>query len=48
MSDKKQYTWDDLKADEAKSKDGLLMLIHGKGPSLAPPWFLLCLSVPPS
>ncbi|GAA6008273.1 cytochrome b5-like heme/steroid binding domain-containing protein [Rhodotorula paludigena] len=26
----KQYTWDDLRTDEAKSKDGLLMLINGK------------------
>lgn len=26
----KKYTWDDLRTDEAKSKDGLLMLINGK------------------
>ncbi|GAA5979633.1 hypothetical protein JCM10908_002991 [Rhodotorula pacifica] len=30
MSAPKKYTWDDLKTDEAKSKDGILMLIHGK------------------
>ncbi|BGP18926.1 hypothetical protein JCM10213_005488 [Rhodosporidiobolus nylandii] len=30
MSAPKTYTWDDLRSDEAKSKDGLLMLIHGK------------------
>ncbi|GAA6025521.1 hypothetical protein JCM10207_004102 [Rhodosporidiobolus poonsookiae] len=30
MSEVKTYTWDDLRSEEAKSKDGLLMLIHGK------------------
>ncbi|KAM0787975.1 hypothetical protein ACM66B_006177 [Microbotryomycetes sp. NB124-2] len=35
MSDNKEnsaktYSWDDLKTDEAKSKKGLLILIHGK------------------
>ncbi|POY76172.1 hypothetical protein BMF94_0895 [Rhodotorula taiwanensis] len=30
MSAPKTYSWDDLKSSEAKSKDGLLMLIHGK------------------
>ncbi|GAA5863905.1 hypothetical protein JCM8547_005276 [Rhodosporidiobolus lusitaniae] len=30
MAAPRTYTWDDLKSDEAKSKDGLLMLIHGK------------------
>ena len=33
MSETKQYTWEDLRTEGAKSKDGLLMLIHGKGPS---------------
>ncbi|CEQ39285.1 SPOSA6832_00800 [Sporobolomyces salmonicolor] len=28
----KQYTWEELRSEEAKSPDGLLMLIHGKGP----------------
>lgn len=35
MSAPKTYSWDDLKSSEAKSKDGLLMLIHGKGQSLS-------------
>ncbi|GAA5886777.1 hypothetical protein JCM5296_006399 [Sporobolomyces johnsonii] len=26
----KQYTWEELRSEEAKSPDGLLMLIHGK------------------
>ncbi|GAA5849943.1 hypothetical protein JCM9279_002469 [Rhodotorula babjevae] len=30
MSETKQYTWEDLRTEGAKSKDGLLMLIHGK------------------
>lgn len=30
----KKYTWDDLKSAEAKTKEGILMLIHGKGQSL--------------
>ncbi|BGP37492.1 hypothetical protein JCM10450v2_001397 [Rhodotorula kratochvilovae] len=30
MSAPKTYTWEELKAPEAASKDGLLMLIHGK------------------
>ncbi|BGO89101.1 hypothetical protein NBRC10512_003846 [Rhodotorula toruloides] len=30
MSAPKVYTWDELKSDEAKSKSGILMLIHGK------------------
>ncbi|GAA5989756.1 hypothetical protein JCM11641_006024 [Rhodosporidiobolus odoratus] len=30
MSAPKTFTWDDLRSDEAKSKDGLLMLVHGK------------------
>ncbi|GAA6059643.1 hypothetical protein JCM10212_004146 [Sporobolomyces blumeae] len=29
MSDK-VYTWDELRTDDAKSKDGILMLLHGK------------------
>ncbi|GAA5878070.1 hypothetical protein JCM3774_006473 [Rhodotorula dairenensis] len=30
MSAPKKYTWDDLKSAEAKTKDGILLLIHGK------------------
>ncbi|GAA5898765.1 hypothetical protein JCM6882_003993 [Rhodosporidiobolus microsporus] len=30
MAEVKKYSWDDLKSAEAKSKDGLLMLLHGK------------------
>ena len=33
MSAPKKYTWDDLKSAEAKTKEGILMLIHGKGQS---------------
>ncbi|BGP53452.1 hypothetical protein JCM8202v2_001011 [Rhodotorula sphaerocarpa] len=33
MSAPKTYTWDDLKSADAKTKDNLLMLIHGKGKS---------------
>lgn len=31
MSETKVYTWDELRSEEAKSKEGILMLLHGKG-----------------
>ncbi|GAA5849190.1 hypothetical protein JCM3766R1_004091 [Sporobolomyces carnicolor] len=30
MSETKTYTWEELRTEEAKSKDGILMLLHGK------------------
>ncbi|GAA5937046.1 cytochrome b5-like heme/steroid binding domain-containing protein [Sporobolomyces koalae] len=30
MSTDKKYTWEELRTEEAKSKDGILMLLHGK------------------
>ncbi|GAA5852471.1 hypothetical protein JCM5353_005511 [Sporobolomyces roseus] len=30
MSETKVYTWDELRSEEAKSKEGILMLLHGK------------------
>lgn len=31
MSETKTYTWEELRTEEAKSKEGILMLLHGKG-----------------